>query len=280
MGTGEVKLHKVFQDGSGVGELDSEPIQVLNLIPAVVPEGASVILLWDPSVCEPDDEEVFLPRYLVIRVTDSDERPRGWGIFRSSGTTSGTDTGLINCPTTVTDSFNSSASAPVIQFQVSTPPNFDRIVVNQPGIYRFTFKSDIRFSSPAEPGGGSVFSYQDKVGTVTSNGTAIGAGNTIGTTEDLCSSRLFRRERFWLIKNQNFGSPTVSDAIALGEPWACYECGNLYWHDPHYSLPVLMDAGDTLSIWRDTGGRVGSYDVTFRVEFSIHFSSYEPDLAP
>jgi hypothetical protein len=187
--------------------------------------------------------------------------------------------GWVNLTTLTTDSFNSNDLQPVIGFQVvaGAPTNFDRIVVNDPGIYRFTFDCRIRFISPGQPS--FPYSYEDKIATVT--GTANpSTGDVTGTTSNLCGHRLLRRERFWLLKNADFGSPSATDAVADGEPWAMYECSELVWGDAHYSLPTLCDAGDEFSLWLDVGGRVGSYTVDYYAEFSVHFQSYEDDLSP
>ncbi len=119
---------------------------------------------------------------------------------------------------------------------------------------------------------------ENKVAVV--SGTAHPTTHVVsGTTNDLCGNRLFRRERFWLVKNQNFGAPASTDAIAQGEPWAVYECSELIWGDRHFSLPILLDAGDTLSMWLDVGGRKGSYPVDWNAHFSVHFQSFEDDLS-
>ncbi|RIK81897.1 MAG: hypothetical protein DCC68_07530 [Planctomycetota bacterium] len=277
-GKGECKLRQVKADGTSILNLgDDLPIVCYNLVPHQIANGASILMLRDQTI-EGDVKNKSEPGYLVFDFQENQTR-RGYGIFRASGQTSGTQTGLINLTTTVTDSFNSNDLQPVIGFQVSAgaPTSFDRIVVNDPGIYRFTFDCRIRFVSPAEPA--PPYSYQNKVAIV--SGTNNPFTNVVsGTTNDLCAHRLHRRERFWLVKNQNFGTPATTDAIAEGEPWAVYECSELTWGDRHYSLPCLLDAGDTLSMWLDVGGRKGSYPVDWNAEFSVHFQSFEDDLSP
>jgi hypothetical protein len=277
-GKGECKLRHIKADGTAIiNAAEDVPTICYNLVPHQIAGGASILMLRDQTI-EGDSQNKSEPGYLVFDFQQSESR-RGYGIFRSSGQTSGTQTGFVNLTTLTTDSFNSNDLQPVIGFQVAAgaPTSFDRIVVNDPGIYRFSFDCRIRFVSPGQPA--PPYSYENKIAVV--SGTAHPTTHVVsGTTSDLCAHRLLRRERFWLLKNANFGLPAVTDAIAEGEPWAMYECSELIWGDRHYSLPTLCDAGDHFSLWLDVGGRKGSYPVDYNAEFSVHFQSYEDDLSP
>ena len=69
-----------------------------------MPDKTEVICFRVLNIKDPANPHTPQPGWLAIPLTSSDDLPRGYGVFRASGNSSVSQTGLVNCTTTVTDS--------------------------------------------------------------------------------------------------------------------------------------------------------------------------------
>lgn len=261
-GTGEVKFHKIKHDGSAVVELEDEAEKAFSLSQTALADGLEVICFRDQTITDPDKPHTPQPGWIAVPLSDTPGR-RGYGKFHTQRDTSATDAGLFYLPSTGTELFNSDELNPVVAAELDgMGPNFRALVVDEPGLYRVTLEAELVYLSPGEPGG--TASYQDLVGTVSG-----------GATENFCQSFHFRQETIWLFKNANFGSPNVTDGIAVVEPWNLYFCSQFKRFREHVSGVFQLDVGDTLSLWQDHSTAVGSSLATVVAHFSVHLSSRE-----
>lgn len=281
-GKGEIFLQRLYANGEDVKDGDiSKPQKALSIIDSVIEDGKMVLCYRDHTLYSDDIEKKnqALAGWVVFRV----EPPAplyGAGTMTRTSYTLPTATGaLINVPGIGITSVNSNEAEPVVSFQVAGmgPTTYDRILVNYPGIYRWTFDVKCELpTSPAEPplGGGRQRSYQNKILPVT--GTNNPATNAVtGTTDDACLWQQYIKKRFWLLKNASFTTPAVTDGLSMAEVWFKYDCSVRSFSFHHDSDWAVLEPGDSISIWWDSNhieGLTSWGDLLWQFRVSVHLS--------